>query len=205
MGMSAINGRRAASRFSLRRGCALGALMLALAPAALAQQTAAPAQEEDERDTVVVTGSRIRGVEPVGSNVVGIDREEIVEAGAPTTGDLLREVPQIVGLGASETGSAAQNAAANVTRAMGVNLRGIGSNATLLLFNGRRMPPSGTQGQLTDASVIPSLAVARLEVVADGGSAIYGSDAITGVVNIIPRSGFNGQESSARYWHGGRL
>jgi|HigsolmetaAR202D_1030399.scaffolds.fasta_scaffold01789_2 iron complex outermembrane receptor protein len=152
-----------------------------------------------EVEQVVVTGSRIRGAESVGSTVIALDREVIVEAGAPSTGDLIRKVPQIVGLGASETASSAQNGAANVTRSVAVNLRGIGSNATLLLIGGRRMPAAGTQGQITDASVIPSIALERLEVVADGGSAIYGSDAVTGVVNMIPRRNFTGAESAMRY------
>jgi iron complex outermembrane recepter protein len=154
------------------------------------------AQEVTE---VVVTGSRIRGAESVGSSVISLDRDVIVEAGAPSTGDLLRKIPQIVGLGASETASGAQNGAANATRSVAVNLRGIGSNATLLLLGGRRMPAAGTQGQITDASVLPSIALERLEVVADGGSAIYGSDAVTGVVNMIPRRGFSGAESAMRY------
>jgi iron complex outermembrane receptor protein len=157
------------------------------------------AQEVDE---VVVTGSRIRGAESVGSTVISLDREVIIESGAPSTGDLLRKVPQIVGLGASETASGAQNGAANATRSIAVNLRGIGSNATLLLIGGRRLPAAGTQGQITDASVIPSIALERLEVVADGGSAIYGSDAVTGVVNFIPRRDFKGAESTMRYGMG---
>ena len=161
--------------------------------------TAQAADDEADLTEVVVTGSRIRGIEPTGSPVLVVDREAIVLAGTTTTTDLLRKVPQIVGLGASETASAAQNGAANVTRASGVNLRGIGSNATLLLFDGRRLPPSGTQGQLTDASVVPAIALQRVEVVADGGSSIYGSDAVTGVVNLIPRSTFTGNESVVRF------
>ena len=172
---------------------ALGTSTLAFTPAAMSQS------QSEEPTEVVITGSRIRGVEATGSNVIALDRDVIIETGAPSTGDLIRRLPQVVGLGASETGSSAQNGAANVTRGIAVNLRGIGSNATLLLLGGRRMPPAGTQGQFTDASVIPSIAVERLEVVADGGSAIYGSDAVTGVVNLVPRRSFEGAETSARY------
>lgn len=179
---------------SFASNSSVAAIALALSPAALAQ-----APSEQEPNEVVITGSRIRGVEPTGSNVIALDRELIIETGAPSTGDLIRRLPQVIGLGASETASGAQNGAANVTRGIAVNLRGIGSNATLLLLGGRRMPPAGTQGQFTDASVIPTIAIERLEVVADGGSAIYGSDAITGVVNLVPRRGFEGAESSARY------
>lgn len=179
---------------SFASNSSVAAIALALSPAAFAQ-----APSEQEPNEVVITGSRIRGVEPTGSNVIALDRELIIETGAPSTGDLIRRLPQVIGLGASETASGAQNGAANVTRGIAVNLRGIGSNATLLLLGGRRMPPAGTQGQFTDASVIPTIAIERLEVVADGGSAIYGSDAITGVVNLVPRRGFEGAESSARY------
>ncbi|HEY0680959.1 MAG TPA: TonB-dependent receptor [Steroidobacter sp.] len=178
------------------------ALGLAFSAAAFSTPTAFSQNQTSGSESlseVVVTGSRIRGVEPTGSNVIALDREVIVETGAPSTSDLIRKLPQIVGLGASETASGAQNGAANATRGVAVNLRGIGSNATLLLLGGRRMPPAGTQGQFTDASVIPSIAVERLEVVADGGSAIYGSDAVTGVVNLVPRRDFTGAESSARY------
>jgi iron complex outermembrane recepter protein len=176
---------------------AVGTSAILAGPVAFAQSQSAT--QTEELTEVTVTGSRIRGVEPTGSKVIALDRAQIVETGAPSTADLIRQLPQIVGLGASETASSAQNGAANVTRGIAVNLRGIGSNATLLLLGGRRMPPAGTQGQFTDASVIPSIAVERLEVVADGGSAIYGSDAITGVVNLVPRRDFEGAESSARY------
>ncbi|HEY6640514.1 TonB-dependent receptor plug domain-containing protein [Povalibacter sp.] len=178
---------------------ALGTGAFLFGSAALAQAQAQAEAKAEVLMEVTVTGSRIRGVEPTGSKVIALDRDQIIETGAPSTADLIRQLPQIVGLGASETASGAQNGAANVTRGIAVNLRGIGSNATLLLLGGRRMPPAGTQGQFTDASVIPAIAVERLEVVADGGSAIYGSDAITGVVNLVPRRDFEGAESSARY------
>jgi iron complex outermembrane receptor protein len=185
---------------SFSRGKLGGAIRLALSLATTGMVAPALAQAPTTSlDEVVVTGSRIRGVEAVGSAVIEVDRAQIEESGAANTSDLLRKIPQVLGLGASETAATAQNGAANVTRGVAVNLRGIGSNATLLLLDGRRFPPAGTQGQFTDASVIPSLAIERLEVVADGGSAIYGSDAITGVVNIIPRKDFVGAESVARY------
>jgi iron complex outermembrane recepter protein len=173
------------------------ALGLSMGSGAAIAQSAA--DDSGDLTEVIVTGSRIRGIEPTGSAVLVVDRDAIVRAGTTTTTDLLRKIPQVVGLGASETASAAQNGAANVTRASGVNLRGIGSNATLLLFDGRRLPPSGTQGQLTDASVVPAIALQRVEVVADGGSAIYGSDAVAGVVNLIPRTTYIGNESAVRF------
>ena len=182
------------------QGLAGIATVLASAAASAAQPAAAPAAADEETlAEVVVTGSRIRGIAPVGSPVVSLDRDAIVESGAATTSELIRDLPLVVGLGASETASAAQNGAANVTRGVSINLRGIGSNATLVLFGGRRMPPAGTQGQITDISVMPSIALERVELVADGGSAIYGSDAVTGVLNLIPRRNFTGAESSLRF------
>ena len=171
-------------------GAALGALMTFGAGQASAQDA--------ELTEVVVTGSRIRGVEAVGSNVVAISQEKIVQSGTSSAADLLRKVPQVVGLGPSATASTAQNGAANATRGSGVNLRGVGVNATLLLLNGKRFPAAGTQGQFTDPSVIPFLALERVEVVPDGASAIYGSDAVAGVVNLLIRKNFDGAQTNAR-------
>jgi iron complex outermembrane receptor protein len=180
---------------------AIGALAFGSAAPAFAQtDPAAPqAEEAPPEQTITVTGSRIRGIEPVGSNVISIDSDQILAEPVISTNDLLRRVPQVVSLGANRAGGSAQNGAANATRGAGINLRGISTNATLLLIDGRRLPPMGTQGQFTDPSVIPSIALGRVEVVADGASAIYGSDAIAGVVNLIPRRNFSGGEVRGRY------
>lgn len=179
---------------------ALGALSLCLAQPAAAQDAAeAPGASTAKDEAIIVTGSRIRGIAPVGSNVISIDSEKILAEPVISTNDLLRRVPQVVSLGANRAGGTAQNGAANATRGAGINLRGLSTNATLLLYDGRRFPPQGTQGQFTDPSVIPSIALGRIEVVADGASAIYGSDAVAGVVNFILRKDFNGIEGRARY------
>ena len=174
---------------------------LALSLPAFAQDVAAgpeAADAESDAGTIVVTGSRIRGIAPVGSNVIGISAEKIAAEPVISTNDLLRRVPQVVSLGANRNGGSAQNGAANATRGAGINLRGISTNATLLLYDGKRLPPQGTQGQYTDPSAIPAIALERVEVVADGASAIYGSDAIAGVVNFILRRNFDGIELRAR-------
>ena len=185
---------------------ALGALVLGLATPAAAQTDPQPNQASDAADQgetdsqeLVVTGSRIRGIAPVGSNVIALDQSDIALEPVTSTNDLLRRVPQVVSLGANRAGGSAQNGAANATRGAGINLRGLSTNATLLLYDGRRFPPQGTQGQYTDPSVLPSIALGRVEVVADGASAIYGSDAIAGVVNFILRKDLNGVEARARF------
>jgi iron complex outermembrane receptor protein len=190
--------KAATKSMRLAQGLSLTGIVMAVAAAA-AEPAANARADDDTLAEVVVTGSRIRGVAPVGSPVIALDRSAIEESGATTTSELIRDLPLVVGLGASETASSAQNGAANVTRGVSINLRGIGSNATLVLFDGRRMPPAGTQGQITDISVLPSIALERVELVADGGSAIYGSDAVTGVLNLIPRRDFTGAESALRF------
>jgi iron complex outermembrane receptor protein len=165
------------------------------------QSTPAPAAEEDEE--IVITGSSIRGVAGTGSPVAGYDLEELKATGLATSADLARALPQIASLGADEGRLAgAQDAAANTTRTGAINIRGIGNEATLVLVNGRRIAPGGVIRALTDPNVIPTSAIQRLEVVLDGASAIYGSDAVGGVVNIITRRNFEGAETTGRYGFG---
>ncbi len=139
---------------------------------------------------IVVTGTRIEGVAPVGSSVIPVGREELEEMGASTVNDALRKIPQVVNFGGSDEqtgGATIQNSSLNTFFAKSVNLRGLGTAATLNLVNNHRVAPQGPNGQLYDADNIPGIAIERIEVVADGGSAIYGSDAIGGVVNYITR------------------
>ena len=163
------------------------------------QSAAAPAAPVSSGSgDIVVTGTRIRGVKAVGSDVIAIDQAQIANTPVTSTADLLRRVPQINALGMNRNGGTAQNGASNATRGAGINLRGIGTNATLVLYDGKRLPPQGTQGQYTDPSVLPSIALGRVEVVADGASAVYGSDAVAGVVNLILRKDFDGAELRVR-------
>lgn len=153
----------------------------------------------DESADIVVTGTSIRGIAPVGAPVTALGQEDIQLQPANTTTDLLRQVPSVATLGASDQYfGAANNSNANITGGNGINLRGLGTEATLTLINGRRLPPAGTQGQFFDPSIIPTSAIGRLEVMADGGSAIYGSDAVGGVVNILLRKNFDGLELYAK-------
>jgi iron complex outermembrane receptor protein len=162
-------------------------------------QDAAPAGAANLEE-VVVTGSSIRGVTNPGSPVISLGRDEIAATGLANSSDLARALPQVINLGADESRlGGAQDGAANTTRVSGINLRGIGNEATLLLINGRRLAPAGVIKSLYDPNVIPASAVERLEVVVDGASAIYGSDAVAGVVNIITRKDWSGAETLLRY------
>jgi len=148
---------------------------------------------------IIVTGSSIRGVAPTGSQLISVSANDIMKQPVSSTADILRKIPQIVNLGADEARlNRVANANANVSLASGINLRGIGTEATLTLMNGRRLVPQGTQGQLIDPSLVPSIMVERMEVIADGASGVYGSDAVAGVVNIITRKHVDGFETRVR-------
>lgn len=150
---------------------------------------------------IVVTGTNIRGAAPVGSEVITISRRDIDRAGHATVPQLIQSLPQNSGLGANEgnfSRSTVQNANLNGTGGTAANLRGLGPLSTLVLVNGRRMVPSGS-GTFADVGVVPLGAVERVEVMPDGASAIYGSDAIGGVVNFILRDRLDGAETSLRY------
>jgi len=152
-----------------------------------------------EADEIMVTGSRIRGVAPVGAPTIALGRSDLTATTASTVADFLKEVPQITSTGIDETSFTTVGvSASNVSRASAINLRGLTPVATLVLVDGHRVTPSGTAGAFVDPSSIPTIALERVEVVADGASAIYGSDAIAGVVNLILRKNFVGAETSVR-------
>lgn len=184
-------------------GLALSIAAFAFAPTAMAQEAAEPESEVTSIGEIVVTGTSIRGVAAAGSPTVGINLEELKASGASSISDATRMLPQVLNLGADESRSSftggSQDAAANATAVRSANLRGIGPEATLLLINGRRFAPNGTIKALGDMDQIPAAALQRVEVVTDGASAIYGSDAVAGVVNLITRRNFDGAETTARY------
>lgn len=169
---------------------------ISVANAQEAAESAPPELQE-----VVVTGSRIRGVAPVGSDVIALGRAEITETTSLSVADILKELPQVVGVGITEGTYAVTTGGGsnNLTRGTAVNLRGLGPSATLVLFDGYRITESGVAATYVDTSVFPTIALERFEVIADGASAIYGSDAVGGVVNLILRKDFDGAESDVRY------
>jgi outer membrane receptor protein involved in Fe transport len=153
-------------------------------------------------EAMTVTGTRIRGG-ATPSPVITIGAENIREEGFTDLGEVIRSVPQNFSGGQNpEVVSSAYAGAnvgnANVTGGSSLNLRGLGSDATLTLLNGRRMSYDSNV-QAVDISAIPVDAVDRLEIVADGASAIYGSDAVGGVGNVILKRDFEGLTVGASY------
>jgi outer membrane receptor protein involved in Fe transport len=145
---------------------------------------------------VIVTGAQIRRVDPI-SPLAAMTRQTMDQQGQPTVADLLQTLPQAfsgVATPASEV-LGTDRLGTNDTGATGVNLRGLGATATLVLVDGHRMASSGVTGDFADVSAIPSSAVDHVEVLLDGASALYGSDAVGGVVNIILRRNFDGAET----------
>ncbi len=151
-------------------------------------------------EEIVVTGTNIRAAGERASQVLVIGREDIARSGYGTVAEALAALPQNFGGTATEDTSltGADRAIPNSSLGSSVNLRGLGSDATLTLVNGRRVAGSGAKGDFTDLSFIPTGAVERVEILTDGASALYGSDAIGGVVNIILRRRLEGGESRVR-------
>lgn len=159
------------------------------------------AEAEAERDQIIVTGTNLKNAELSSSPRLEYDRNDIEATGALTTEGFLRTVPQLFSggrNGLAEPASESFDNVANNSRITTANLRGLAVGATLSLVNGRRMAPVGTGGDF-DISMIPIGAIERVEIVPDGASAIYGSDAIAGVVNFVLRRDFEGAESSIDY------
>jgi len=167
----------------------------AASTAALSANVSAAEEGVDEVERIEVTGSRIKRADMEGANPVQvITRGDLVASGITNLGDILQEIPAVAGAG---TNTAINNGGSGSVR---VSLRGLGSSRTLVLLNGRRMVASGTGANSSvDLSTIPTAIIKRVEVLKDGASAIYGSDAIAGVVNIITRNDFEGFEANTMY------
>lgn len=155
-----------------------------------------------ELQGISVTGTRIRGG-ATPSPVTTISVTNIREEGFSDLGEVIRSVPQNFSGGQNpEVPSGnllgAGLANQNITGGSGLNLRGLGPDASLTLLNGRRMSYGGFS-QAVDISAIPVDVVDRVEIVADGASAIYGSDAVGGVGNVILAQDFDGMKVGARY------
>jgi iron complex outermembrane receptor protein len=164
------------------------------------------AQPASDVEAVTVTGTSIRGVAPIGSNLVSVGRETLEKSAAINASELTNTVPAITQSGAAVQGENTYSYYAPSIHGLG----GSASNTTLVIVDGMRMPGGGTQFGQTDPNIIPSSAIQRVEVLADGASSVYGSDAVAGVVNYITRRNFeglefNGKVGVANAWNSGDL
>lgn len=169
---------------------------MALTASALAQQEA---QQVVQLEKVEVTGSNIARVEgESGLPVQVITREEMLQGGVQTMQELLERVSANQSFGGSNP---ALGVGSTLTGFTAASLRGLGSERTLVLLNGRRLAPYALSGgQSVDLSGIPASAIERVEILKDGASAVYGTDAIGGVINFILRKDYQGVEFNANYF-----
>lgn len=163
---------------------------LMVATPAMAQATV----EDDTGADIVVTGSSIRGVAPIGSNLVSVGQDVVEKTAAINASQLVNSVPAITTSGSVSQG---ENVYSYYSPQIH-SLAGSASNTTLVITDGLRMPGGGTQYSQTDPNIIPTPAIERVEVLADGASSVYGSDAVAGVVNYITRKTFDGLDANAR-------
>lgn len=163
---------------------------------ALPARPARPPAAPSAVDEIIVTGSSIRGVAPVGSALIGVNRATIAANAPANSKELLSAIPQLGNFGTN-----AEQSTPNRYRTSGFqpNIHNLGVFATLTLFNGHRFAPVGGEAVFPDPSIIPVIAVERVELVTDGASSVYGSDAVAGVVNFIYRKNVEGVEASATY------
>jgi iron complex outermembrane receptor protein len=192
-----VNASRQSQGRRMRSAWLAGATLVPAAIACLGlscaqAQAAGDDQSSETVETVVVTGTLIRGVAPVGASVVKLSTEDIQIRGTASTVDLLAQVPEISQFGTLPTSGG--NAASIVVPP---TIRGL---PTLVLFNGYRAASTGVVQQVADVSIIPPSLLERVEVIPGSGSALYGSDAVGGVINFITRNHVDGLEFNA---HGG--
>ena len=162
-----------------------------------------PAAKAGDEVVVTATGTNITGVKPVGSETVVVTRTQMLSAGDTNIAAVLQQLPQVqtnpdAGTGAIYRQGGTNEYAGDPTQGTAINLRGIGTAATLTLVDGHRLAPSGASNTFTEAIQVPIAALQGVEVVADGNSAIYGSDAVSRVVNYILRKNYNGLEITGR-------
>jgi outer membrane receptor protein involved in Fe transport len=151
-----------------------------------------------EAGEIVVTGTNIRGGAPRSAPLQTYSRRQIEATGASTVEQFMRTVPQNFGSGRNQETFNIPGAGSDVSQSgAAVNLRGLGNRATLVLVNGRRLAPAGF-GEGVDISLLPLSAIDRIDILTDGASAIYGSDAVGGVVNYVLRDDFDGAETRLR-------
>src|SRR5262249_15017404 len=159
---------------------------------------AAEAIPDEIPENVLITGSLIRGTVAVGVPVVNLSPMDFAQTGALTTADLFKTFP-----GSNfSAGDIGTTAAARVDRGQKINLRNLdttNSTRELLMVDGLRFPTQGNGLCAVDPSVIPSVALDHIDILVDGASATYGSDAIAGVVNIILRRNYDGAQTQFRY------
>ncbi len=193
-------GRSRIGMFGARMSSLLGtASLFTIATAISGQDQALGAQTADEiPENVLVTGSLIRGTVAVGVPVINISPMDFAQVGALTTADLFKNFPAAN----FSSGDIGTTAAARIDRGQKINLRNLDTTNSvreLLLIDGLRFPPQGNGLCAVDPSIIPTISLDHVDILVDGASAVYGSDALAGVVNITLKRNFDGAMTQLRF------
>lgn len=187
-----------------KTGIGLSALAIALAVmphAAWAQGTGEPDDAEGDPSEIVVTGTLLRGEPPVGTQAIVLGADDIASAGAANASQLLSRIPQAGTFNTDPAVRGQDGISRSINRPTLRNLGNAAASAssTLLLLDGHRLPGMGITQTGPDVDAVPTGAIERVEIVPDGGSSIYGSDAVGGVISFITRKRFDGLAARARY------
>ncbi len=195
----------------LTKSILLGSTMLCLATPAFAVAEAAPAKADEgaENAPIVVTGTLIRGAEVTGSQTIAVDSKAIVQQGANSTNQLLGLIPQIANAFNGRFEADPRGAKAiTIARPNLRNLPGLTSSSgavTLVLVDGMRITPVGIKESAIDPDTIPSAILDGVDVVTDGGSSLYGADAVAGVINFRTKKKFDGVKIDGNFGFGTTL
>ncbi|MGE3690226.1 MAG: TonB-dependent receptor [Novosphingobium sp.] len=199
--MSKFNALRSRAAYGL--ASSVFALTLAALPAVVHAQDV-DSENADADKEIIVTGTLVRGIAPAGTSVVGVTAEAVEASGATTVTELLTDVPQFGSFNNIQTLSGG----GNFVTTNRPNLRSLpgftttGTSGTLMMVDGARVVGMGIASTTPDADFIPPAIIQRVDIIPDGGSALYGSDAVAGVVNFITIKRFDGLKADARYGFG---
>jgi iron complex outermembrane recepter protein len=175
----------------------LGTASFATLAGIAAAQAAAPTQPAAPVEEVLITGSVISGSAAVGVTVTAIGAEDFRDAGALTVADIIRTLPA-VDMMQTETATASGRAGEKGAR-VDLRSRAVGGERAMLMVDSLRYPGQFIGGGVIDPSIIPEIAIQRVEVLTDGASSLYGSDAVAGVINIILKRRFDGAVTQTRF------
>ncbi len=217
--MREFNGLRMSAIAGLRTSVALSGIALALivpgialgqaAPVPTDQNTVAPLTGGGAVDSapasaeIVVTGTSLRGVAPAGAESIQLSQADVVASGATSTQALLADIPQLSGFGtAPYSGQGGTQLTVNRENLRNLPLGTGGGSPTLVLMDGHRFAGDGIRQTVPDSGVIPPGMIDHVEVILDGGSAVYGADAIGGVINFVTKHDFDGIQINGSHGFG---
>lgn len=191
----------------LRCGVAMGAFLL---PVSAFAQAAADDQGEGDSTDIVVTGTLIRGTQVVGAQTISVSSQAIVDKGANSTNELLSLIPQISNTfnGRFEGDPRGFGAGISINRPNLRTLPGYNratGSVTLILMDGMRLTPVGVNQASVDVDIIPTAVLAGIDTVTDGGTTLYGADAIAGVINFRTKKTFEGLKVDGNFGFGTKI